>query len=97
MAVMAVMAVMAAMTPEVVASGEGPVWRPEPGDLIVTSVSEGWLFQVDVQTGAAHRFADTAGDPNGALLLDDGGILVAQNGGLEVGRWSRHTPPPVRP
>jgi gluconolactonase len=89
------------MTPEVVASGigfgEGPVWRSRQGDLVVTSISEGWLFRIDVGTGAVERFADTAGGPNGALLLDDGGILVAQNGGLDVSRWSRDPPPPVRP
>lgn len=77
--------------------GEGPVWRPDHGDLITTSVSDGWLWRIDIERGAAERFADTAGGPNGALVLDDGGILVAQNGGLDVSRWWKHSPPPVRP
>src|SRR4051794_20734270 len=88
------------MAPDVVADGvgfcEGPVWRAEHGDLIVTSVSDGMLYRVDVGAGRAEVFADTAGGPNGALLLDGGGILVAQNGGLDVSTWWKHPAPPVR-
>lgn len=89
------------MTPVVVATGigagEGPVWRPMHGDLIVTSVSEGWLFRIDVESGKAERFADTAGGPNGALLCADEGLLVAQNGGLDMTQWLTYALPPVRP
>jgi gluconolactonase len=77
--------------------GEGPVWRASRGDLVVTSVSEGALFVVDVATGTAERWADTAGGPNGGVLMEDDGILVAQNGGLDVSRFWPRPVPPVRP
>jgi gluconolactonase len=89
------------MTPVVVATGigggEGPVWRPDHGDLVVTSISEGCLFRIDLATGSPERFADTAGGPNGALLCADGGLLVAQNGGLDMSRWLPYAVPAVRP
>ena len=77
--------------------GEGPVWRPSLGDLIVTSISEGALFRVDVAAGTIEHWADTAGGPNGALLIEGDGILVAQNGGLDVSRFRPGPVPPVRP
>jgi gluconolactonase len=73
------------------------VWRPDQGDLVVTSISEGVLFRVDLGTGKAHRHADTAGGPNGALLMEDGAILVAQNGGMDVSSFWQREAPAVRP
>ncbi|MBW8824954.1 MAG: SMP-30/gluconolactonase/LRE family protein [Acidobacteria bacterium] len=89
------------MTPVTVATGigggEGPVWRPDHGDLIVTSLSEGWLFRIDLAAGTAERFADTAGGANGALLCADGGLLVAQNGRLDMSGWLPYDIPALRP
>jgi len=62
---------------------EGPVWRPATGDLVVTVVGAGRLLRVDPASGSAEPFADTAGGPNGAFPCTDGGVLVAQNGGLD--------------
>src|SRR6185437_3824148 len=76
--------------------GEGPVWRPEQGDLLVTSVSDGCIFRVDVSAGTAARFADTAGGPNGAVLVADGGLVVANNGGEDLSSFWPHPAPPVR-
>jgi sugar lactone lactonase YvrE len=77
--------------------GEGPVWRPSLGDLIVTSISEGALFRVDGAAGTIGHWADRARGPNGALLIEGDGILVAQNGGLDVSRFRPGPVPPVRP
>ncbi len=76
--------------------GEGPVWRSEQGDLLVTSVSDGCIFRVDVGTGQVERFADTAGGPNGAVLAADGGLVVANNGGEDLSSFWPHPAPPVR-
>jgi sugar lactone lactonase YvrE len=85
----------------VVASGvgfcEGPVWRAALGDLVVTSISEGALLRVDLTAGTVHRFAETMGGPNGALLLQGDAILVAQNGGMDVTPFWMGNAPPVRP
>ena len=77
------------MKPELVARGvrfgEGPTWRPDSGDLIVTSVMDGLLWRVDPGDGSAEVFADTAGGPNGSTPCSDGGVLVTQNGGMDFG------------
>jgi gluconolactonase len=67
------------------------------GDLIVTSISEGALFRLDITAGSIEPWVDTAGGPNGALLVEGDGILVAQNGGLDVSRFRPGPVPPVRP
>ena len=81
---------------------EGPVWCPAhatgAASLVCTSVSEGALFRVSLDTGAATRIADTGGGANGAAPCVDGGFLVTQNGGLDfaaVGLFE--DPPPYRP
>jgi gluconolactonase len=92
--------------PEIVSAdppfAEGPVWCPQDeggaASLVCTSVSEGALFRVDVETGAAVRVADTGGGANGAAPCVDGGFLVTQNGGLDfaaIGLFD--DPPPYRP
>jgi sugar lactone lactonase YvrE len=77
--------------------GEGPVWRPLLEDLIVTSVSDGALFHVDVSAGITNGGPTRPGGPNGALLIEGNGILVAQNGGLDVSRFRPGPVSPVRP
>ena len=64
------------MTPEVVASGigfgEGPVWRSEQGDLVVTSVSAlDTLFLTDAGNGTVLAFAGmpTPGHPLRSFVL----------------------------
>ncbi len=72
---------------EIVAHGlgliEGPVWRPDTADLIVTGVGSGVVLRVDLASGRASRFAETLGGPNGAYLCEGGGLLITQNGGLD--------------
>ena len=63
--------------------GEGPVWRPDFGDLVCTSVCDGLLWRIDTDRGEKDVFADTGGGPNGAALCRDGGVLVTQNGGID--------------
>jgi len=80
---------------------EGPVWCPGRGSgtgtVVCTSVSEGALFEIDVDSGTARRFAETGGGANGAAACADGGFLVTQNGGLDfasIGIFD--DPPPFR-
>ncbi len=75
------------MRAEVVVEGilfsEGPVWCAD-GTLVVTSVAEGRLCRVWPDEGRAEVFVDTAGGPNGAAPTVDGGVVVAQNGGMDL-------------
>lgn len=63
--------------------GEGPIWTVD-GRLIVTSVPEGALYEVDVEAGRATVWADTGGGANGAYACADGSVLVTQNGGVDL-------------
>ena len=77
--------------------GEGPVWLGD-GMLAVTSVPDGVLWRVDVAAGTKEVLADTGGGPNGAAPCADGGLLVAQNGGLDYSTFGiLDDPPPYRP
>jgi gluconolactonase len=67
--------------------GEGPVWRPDLGDLVCTSVCDGLLWRIDTDRGAKELLADTGGGPNGAALWRDGGLLVTQNGGIDYAKF----------
>jgi gluconolactonase len=88
-------------TAETVAAGlgllEGPVWRDDTDDLLVTGVGSGFLLRVDLQTGTVTRFADAGGGPNGAYPCADGGVLVTQNGGLDWVAIGIDNPEPSRP
>jgi gluconolactonase len=72
---------------DIVAQGlgllEGPVWRPDTADLVVTGVGSGVVLRIDLTSGLAGRFAETSGGPNGAYPCEGGGVLIAQNGGLD--------------
>jgi gluconolactonase len=63
--------------------GEGPTWRAATNDILAVSVLDGILCRVDPSSGTVETFADTGGGPNGTVLCDDGGVLVAQNGGID--------------
>ncbi|HSS10397.1 MAG TPA: SMP-30/gluconolactonase/LRE family protein [Acidimicrobiales bacterium] len=67
--------------------GEGPVWRPDTGDLVCTSVCDGLLWRIDTDRGAKEVLADIGGGPNGAALCRDGGLLVTQNGGIDYSKF----------
>jgi gluconolactonase len=86
---------------ETIAAGlgllEGPVWREGTGDLIVTVVGRGVLLRVEVEAGRVHQFATTNGGPNGAYPCQDGGLLVAQNGGLDWDAIGLPNPDPSEP
>lgn len=76
---------------------EGPVWRDARGDLIITIVGSGRLLRVDVEAGATAVFAEVAGGPNGAYPCADGGVVVAQNGGLDWDAIGIPNPDPSEP
>ena len=77
--------------------GEGPVWRPDQCDLVVTSVCDGLLWRVDVDRATKEVLADTDGGANGAALCDDGGLLVTNNGGIDFSTMPAGTVPPGLP
>ena len=76
---------------------EGPVWRPDSSDLIVTVVGAGKLLRVDLEAGKVEPFASTHGGPNGAFPCSDGGVLVTQNGGLDWDAIGIPNPEPSQP
>jgi gluconolactonase len=59
---------------------EGPVWLPD-GRVALTSISHGCVYVVDPAGSPTERIA-TGGGPNGLTLGPDGGLYVAQNGGI---------------
>jgi len=89
------------MKPEIVATGirvgEGPTWRPAHGDLLVTSVADGLLWRVDPACGSTSVFADVGGGPNSSALCDDGGVLITQNGGLDLSLFGALPPEQIAP
>lgn len=92
--------------------GEGPVWCPASASggarggasggegedtLVCTSVSEGALYRVWPASGRRELLADVGGGANGAALCADGGLLVTQNGGLDLSQFPFFdNPPPPR-
>jgi gluconolactonase len=76
---------------------EGPVWRPGTGDLLVTLVGGGRVLSIDLEAGSADVFAETRGGPNGAYPCADGGVVVAQNGGLDWEAIGIPNPAPSEP
>jgi gluconolactonase len=58
---------------------EGPLWTTD-GRLLVTSVSRGLIYEVDLH-GGAEVVAETGGGPNGLACDADGTVWIAQNGG----------------
>ena len=76
--------------------GEGPVWCGSDL-LVVTSVTDGALYRLDVGTGLVDLFADVGGGANGAALAADGSIVVTQNGGIDFSQMGLFAdPPPFR-
>lgn len=84
------------MRAEVVVDGilfaEGPVWCAD-GTLVCTSVATGIVHRVWPRDGRAEPLADTAGGPNGAAPAAGGGVVVAQNGGLDLRAFFPGTEP----
>jgi len=87
---------------EIVATGirfpEGPVWCPD-GTLVCTSVADGALERVHLDTGRVERVAVVGGGANAALLATDGGFVVTQNGGIDYAKTGLYgdDPPPYQP
>jgi len=79
------MATIGRVVADGVAFGEGPIWTTDDR-LIVTSVADGWLFEIDDHKGTARPWAETGGGPNGAFACADGSVLVTQNGGTDFHR-----------
>jgi gluconolactonase len=76
---------------------EGPVWRDTENDLIITAIPEGKVLRIDVDAGTTTVLADVAGGPNGAYPCTDGGVLVANNGGLDWQAIGIRTSDPSQP
>ncbi|MSO79669.1 MAG: SMP-30/gluconolactonase/LRE family protein [Acidimicrobiia bacterium] len=73
-------------TPEIVATGilfaEGPTWCAD-GTLVCTSVANGAVVRVHLDTGRVDPVATVGGGANAAVYASDGGFLVTQNGGVD--------------
>ena len=61
---------------------EGPVWCPD-GSLVVTLLAPGALLRIQPASGKLERIVALPGGANGAQLADDGGFVVANNGGID--------------
>ncbi|MGD9528502.1 SMP-30/gluconolactonase/LRE family protein [Pseudonocardia sp.] len=61
---------------------EGPVWT-RAGRLIVTSMTRGLVYELDLGGGVTGR-TETGGGPNGLAEDATGAVWVAQNGGTIV-------------
>lgn len=59
---------------------EGPLWTGD-GAVLVTSMSRGLLYRVELAGGADPR-VETGGGPNGLAAAPDGSIYIAQNAGF---------------
>jgi gluconolactonase len=62
--------------------GEGPVWCPD-GSLVICQLSPGTLRRIQPETGRSEIVASVLGGCNSAQLADDGGFVVANNGGID--------------
>lgn len=89
-------------TAEVVIDGlrwpHAPLWHADEGELVVATVADACIWRVDVARLTRSLWAEPRGGPNGAVLADDGGLLVTNNGGFDfatLGLWP--DPPPYRP
>jgi gluconolactonase len=75
-----------AREPHVVATGilfaEGPTWCAD-GTLVCTSVADGAVVRVHVNTGRVEPVAFTGGGANAVIAASDGGFVVTQNGGID--------------
>jgi gluconolactonase len=95
------MAVRAEVVATDIPFGEGPVWCPDgagDGTLVVTSVTAGALYRIELASGGVEQIARTGGGANGAVLASDGGFLVTQNGGVDLSATGLFDDlPPVEP
>jgi gluconolactonase len=62
--------------------GEGPVWCPD-GSLVISHLSPGGLRRIQPESGASEVIVSVLGGCNSAQLADDGGFVVANNGGID--------------
>jgi sugar lactone lactonase YvrE len=92
-------------SPETVATDlhfpEGPVWVPATSvgaaRLVCTSVADGAIVEIDLDAGTYAPVAVFGGGANAALLADDGGFLITQNGGIDFAAAGLPGAPPYRP
>ena len=86
--------------PEIVATGirfaEGPTWCPN-GTLVCTSVADGAVVRVHIDTGRVEPVASTGGGANAAIMASDGGFVVTQNGGINFEKAGLPGASPYRP
>jgi gluconolactonase len=62
--------------------GEGPVWCPD-GTLVISLISPGALVRIEPASGKLEKLVSLPGGANSAQLADDGGFVVANNGGID--------------
>jgi gluconolactonase len=72
---------------------EGPVWTTG-GRLLVTSMSRGLVYDIDLISGAVVGEIETGGGPNGLAEDHEGRVWVAQNGGVIVSSRSTRSVAP---
>lgn len=76
------------MSPEVVVDGirwaHALAWLPGEQALAAGSMADGVIFRIDPDRCTKELWARTRGGPNGAVVASDGGLLVAQNGGVDL-------------
>lgn len=62
---------------------EGPLWTSD-GRLLLTSISRGLVYEVDLHGRRVVGSLETGGGPNGLAEDSSGRVWVAQNGGVTV-------------
>jgi gluconolactonase len=71
---------------------EGPLWHESEG-LLVTSMSRGLLYSVDLAGGEPSVWVETGGGPNGLAIGPAGAVYVAQNGSATIKSRSERPAP----
>lgn len=89
------------MSAEVVVDGirwaHALAWLAGDGALAAGSVADGVVFRVEPEHCTKELWARTRGGPNGAAAASDGGLLVAQNGGVDLTELYRDADPRSAP
>jgi gluconolactonase len=69
--------------------GEGPVWCPD-GTLVISHLSPGSLRRIQPESGQSEIVVSILGGCNSAQLADDGGFIIANNGGIDFTGFASH-------
>jgi gluconolactonase len=75
---------------------EGLAWSPDSQTLILTEAASGLVYRVP-SSGEPEVMADIGGGANNVVLAADGGCVVAQNGGIDMGPFMQQRYPEMEP